>query len=233
MGSAVRFAADGWKARVGEDFTEENVARVAAAAAKWFARTRMGSKICVGFDMRPGAEDTALLAGAVLSSCGFAAEVSQACCPLPAVSWAVAHDDEACGGYLRSLLDAYTLTPAGMRGDLLPRSADGPGEWVAPGGRLMPRSLWDAWNEDLATGYYAIDPFLIGMPLTEDGSYVYDIDASPKLELEKKPTPPPTEEENPETGEAELPIVPLLVGGVVVCVAAALLIRRKGDSADK
>lgn len=64
-------------------------------------------------------------------------------------------DDEACGGYLRSLLDAYTLTPAGMRGDLLPRSADGPGEWVAPGGRLMPRSLWDAWNEDLATGYYA------------------------------------------------------------------------------
>lgn len=88
-------------------------------------------------------------------------------------------------------------------------------------------------QHDPATGYYAIDPFLIGMPLTEDGSYVYDIDASPKLELEKKPTPPPTEEENPETGEAELPIVPLLVGGVVVCVAAALLIRRKGDSADK
>lgn len=100
MGSAVRFAADGWKARVGEDFTEENVARVAAAAAKWFARTRIGSKICVGFDMRPGAEDAALLAGAVLSSCGFAAEVSQACCPLPAVSWAVAHDDEACGGVM-------------------------------------------------------------------------------------------------------------------------------------
>lgn len=63
--------------------------------------------------------------------------------------------DETCGAYLRTLLDAYMLTPAGMRGDLLPRSADGPGEWVAPGGRLMPRSLWDAWTEDLAAGYYA------------------------------------------------------------------------------
>lgn len=80
-------------------------------------------------------------------------------------------------------------------------------------------------QHDPATGYYAIDPFLIGMPLTEDGSYIYDIDASPKLELEKKPTPPPTDEDTPETGEPELPIAAVAVCGVAI-VGAALVVRK-------
>ena len=84
-------------------------------------------------------------------------------------------------------------------------------------------------QHDPADGYYAIDPFLVGMPLTEDGSYVYDIDASPKVELATKPLP-----NTPNTGEAELPVVPLLVGGVIVCVAAAgLCLRKKGTDSSR
>ena len=80
-------------------------------------------------------------------------------------------------------------------------------------------------QHDPASGYYAIDPFLIGMPLTEDGAYVYEIDASPKLELQKKPVTPPTEEGAPETGEPAMPIVAFAVCGVVF-VGIALLARR-------
>lgn len=69
-----------------------------------------------------------------------------------------------------------------------------------------------------AEGYYAIDPFLICVPMNEEGTYVYDVDASPKLELEKKPTPP--DEDIPVTGEAAQPTTELFVAGAVLCAAA-------------
>lgn len=79
-----------------------------------------------------------------------------------------------------------------------------------------------------ASGYYAIDPFLIGMPLTEDGAYVYDIDASPKLELQKKPVTPPTEEAAPETGDPAAPVAAFaLCGAALVGVALVALRARR------
>ena len=79
-----------------------------------------------------------------------------------------------------------------------------------------------------ASGYYAIDPFLIGMPLTEDGAYVYDIDASPKLELQKKPVTPPTEETAPETGDPATPVAAFaLCGAALVGVALVALRARR------
>lgn len=66
----------------------------------------------------------------------------------------------------------------------------------------------------------------VTVAVDEDGSYVYDVDASPKLELEKKPVEPPTPEENPETGEDALPVAPLLVGGGALCAGALWLVLR-------
>lgn len=50
-------------------------------------------------------------------------------------------------------------------------------------------------------GYHKADPFLVSVPMMEDGSYVYDVDASPKVELEKKSDEPeiPETPVNPET----------------------------------
>lgn len=108
----------------------------------------------------------------------------------------------------------------GLRGVTVPVGDDGVATFTD-----VALGLYVMVQHDPATGYYAIDPFLIGMPLTEDGSYIYDIDASPKLELEKKPTPPPTDEDTPETGEPELPIVAVAVCGVAI-VGAALVVRK-------
>ena len=75
-----------------------------------------------------------------------------------------------------------------------------------------------------ANGYNGAAPFLIGLPNRENDSYVYDVDASPKVELEKAPTEitePPTEVtipgKLPQTGQTSWPVpVMLVIGGLFV-----------------
>ena len=87
-----------------------------------------------------------------------------------------------------------------------------------------------------ADGYHAFDPFLVGMPLTEDGAYVYEIDASPKLELEKAPVPPEEPEKPqkpsdlPETGENFGPMIAVLGAGIVAVAIGLGLRARKRDA---
>ena len=53
-------------------------------------------------------------------------------------------------------------------------------------------------QETAPEGYEKIDPFLVTVPMEEDGSYVYDVDASPKVEPNKPEEPTkPSEPANP------------------------------------
>lgn len=69
-------------------------------------------------------------------------------------------------------------------------------------------------QSEISEGYNKADPFLVSVPMMENGKYVYHIDASPKVELEKEqePTSPPTMPDPilPQTGQLNWP-VPLLV----------------------
>lgn len=80
-------------------------------------------------------------------------------------------------------------------------------------------------QEDAAEGYNAARPFLVTVPGREDGSYVYEVNASPKLELETAPTEPPTqpptappteptEPDLPQTGQNNWPVPVLALSGV-------------------
>ncbi len=100
MGAMIDFDTDGWRARLDGDFTEENVVRIAAAAAKVWSHQAPGAVVYVGYDARPAAESTAWLAGRVLASCGLSVKVADRVSPTPAVSWAVASDARACGGVI-------------------------------------------------------------------------------------------------------------------------------------
>ena len=96
-------------------------------------------------------------------------------------------------------------------------------------------------QEDAAPGYEAARPFLVTVPgHGEDGEYVYDVNASPKLQLEQAPTEPtepptnpptePTEPELPQTGQTNWPVPVLGVLGVVLMVfGLALRINAKRD----
>lgn len=71
-----------------------------------------------------------------------------------------------------------------------------------------------------AEGFNPAAPFLVGIPMMEDGAYVYEIDASPKAELERAPaTPTPTpvpDEKLPQTGQMNWPVPVLAALGVIL-----------------
>lgn len=92
-----------------------------------------------------------------------------------------------------------------------------------------------------AEGYNEVDPFLVSVPMMENGVYVYDVDASPKVEtLTKtpgnptKPTQPtnPTSATNstgtivsklPQTGQLNWPIPVLVVTSLFLFSAGWIL----------
>lgn len=57
-----------------------------------------------------------------------------------------------------------------------------------------------------ADGYLKAAPFLVSVPMLEDGVYIYEVIANTKVELEKIPeTPPQTEPPQTEPPETEPP----------------------------
>ena len=88
-------------------------------------------------------------------------------------------------------------------------------------------------------GFDAIQPFLISLPRWEEGAYVYDLTAAPKVPLvpqETEPTepPPPTEPvppgdpDLPQTGQLNWPVPVLAVLGMTFFLAGWALCRNSG-----
>ena len=65
------FWTDGWRARVGEDFNADNVARIADAAGELWQKTYPGKTVYIGYDTRPRAREFAELAAGVLAAHGL------------------------------------------------------------------------------------------------------------------------------------------------------------------
>lgn len=100
MGAIIHFGTDGWRARLDGDFDDENVSRVAGAAAELWRRTDAGAIVYVGYDTRPLARRFAVVAAEVLAGYGFEAVISNSPLPTPALSWTVANDSRACGALM-------------------------------------------------------------------------------------------------------------------------------------
>ena len=91
-------------------------------------------------------------------------------------------------------------------------------------------------QQSAAEGYLAADPFLVSVPMMENGTYIYDVDASPKTELEKAPVTPTPEKPNPpklpQTGQLNWPILVLSGVGIALVVfggAVILTKKKRGD----
>lgn len=91
-------------------------------------------------------------------------------------------------------------------------------------------------QETPSKGYEPAAPFLISVPMNEDGHYVYDVSALPKVALVPEPTTePPTVPNTPlaKTGQSVIPIYVLASIGVVLVLAGWLMTqRRSGDDSD-
>lgn len=95
--------------------------------------------------------------------------------------------------------------------------------------------LYLVWQrpEDASDGYDAMLPFLISVPKWQNGMYVLNVDADPKVPLETEPTeppppPPPPPPELPKTGQLNWPVPVMAVAGVILIFVGWLsCLRRK------
>ncbi len=68
-----------------------------------------------------------------------------------------------------------------------------------------------------ADGYEEFEPFLITVPLNNNGEYVYDVDASPKIDIEREESEPESAPPDiPQTGMLKWPIPVLAICGIII-----------------
>lgn len=100
-------------------------------------------------------------------------------------------------------------------------------------------------QEEAAEGYQNIHPFLISLPIKEGNQWKYQVDASPKLDLEREPeipeipevpeTPePPSDENIPQTGQLNWPIPWMVIIGLIFFgIGWTLCFVNKGKTNEK
>ena len=125
-------------------------------------------------------------------------------------SFALSEDYAGCGVTLDDITDAtlaktladYT-TENGVEGVTVEIGEDGTAK--ASGLTL---GLYLVMQHQAASGYEAIAPFLVSVPMLEDGVYVYDVDATPKMSALTKTPPQPVNPQEPETPGSVTPTTP-------------------------
>jgi phosphomannomutase len=103
MSKAIKFGTDGWRAIIADDYTFDNVRRVAHAIAHYVHKHEDASKgVLVAYDTRFGSQNFAALAAEVLASTGLKAGLASEITPTPALSYAVKHQAKAGGVMITS-----------------------------------------------------------------------------------------------------------------------------------
>jgi len=84
-------------------------------------------------------------------------------------------------------------------------------------------------------GFHRVSPFLVAVPMNQDGHYVYDVTAQEKIQLDQKPEPTdPTDPLLPQTGQVNWPVPVLAVLGLLLFSAGwALRFQKKRDASEE
>ena len=92
MSSDIKFGTDGWRAIIAEDFTFENVRRVAKSTAAYFENhrpTHSQKRIVIGYDRRFLSAQFASVVAEVIAENGFEVLLADRPTPTPAISYSV------------------------------------------------------------------------------------------------------------------------------------------------
>ncbi len=100
MAQEIKFGTDGWRGIIADDFTFDNVRRVAGAIASYVSKYEDSTKgIFVGYDTRFASRRAAEIAAEVISASGVPVKLANDYTPTPAVSYAV-KQNAAAGGVM-------------------------------------------------------------------------------------------------------------------------------------
>ncbi len=125
---------------------------------------------------------------------------------------------------------AAQVASAGIAGTTVEVSSSGVASFAD-----LELGLYLVLQETAASGYTAAEPFLVSVPMVEDGVYVYDVDASPKVSLTTSPTPdtPPDTPRGerphgklPQTGQLNWPIPALVLLGLSLVIVGTVVVSR-------
>ena len=103
MTAPIKFGTDGWRGIIADDFTFDNVRRVAGAIAAYVLKhedPRRG--VIVGYDTRFASPSAARVASEVLAVAGIPVKLANDYTPTPAISYAVKHRGAAGGVVITS-----------------------------------------------------------------------------------------------------------------------------------
>ena len=90
MTQAIKFGTDGWRGIIADDFTFDNVRRVAGAIASYVLKYEDAPRgVMVGYDARFASPRAAQIVAEVISDAGIPVNVANDYTPTPAVSYAV------------------------------------------------------------------------------------------------------------------------------------------------
>jgi len=86
----IRFGTDGWRGRIAEDYTFDNVRRCTQGFAAYLAgRGKRGERVVVGYDRRFASELFAAAAAEVLAANDFQVRLTKGATPTPVISYSV------------------------------------------------------------------------------------------------------------------------------------------------
>jgi phosphomannomutase len=90
MPQEIKFGTDGWRGIIADDFTFENVRRVAGAIASYVLKyEKPQNGVIVGYDTRFASPRAAQIVAEIISSAGITVKLANDYTPTPAVSYAV------------------------------------------------------------------------------------------------------------------------------------------------
>jgi alpha-D-glucose phosphate-specific phosphoglucomutase len=98
MAQEIKFGTDGWRGIIADDFTFENVRRVAGAIASYVLKYEDAQRgVFVGYDTRFVSGRAAQIAAEVIAAAGIPVKLANDYTPTPAVSYAVKNNGAAGG----------------------------------------------------------------------------------------------------------------------------------------
>jgi phosphomannomutase len=103
MSQEIKFGTDGWRGIIADDFTFDNVRRVAGALASYVLKYEDASRgVWIGYDTRFASQNAAQVAAEVIAGAGIAVNLANDYTPTPAVSYAVKQNGAAGGVMITS-----------------------------------------------------------------------------------------------------------------------------------
>src|SRR5882724_12762671 len=86
----IKFGTDGWRGIIADDFTFENVRRVAGGIAAYVLRHEAAARgLVIGYDTRFLSQQAARVAAEIIARAGIPVQITSDSTPTPAISYAV------------------------------------------------------------------------------------------------------------------------------------------------